>query len=428
MKYIGSIIGNNFISSMSIYTLSNVFNALIPFLLLPILSRYLSTDEYGVYSIYILLVNVLVPFTGLQISRSIVRNYIDQEIIDISLYTSSCIVISTISTLLITIIVISFSSFFSKLFLIPEYWLWAPIIASYGQTYLAVSLGLLQMSDRPFAYGLVRISHSLLLSLLTIYLVLQLNWKAEGPIFGHAISMLTLVPFMLFIFAYTGFIKLQLSVAYIIDALKYGLPLVPHVIGTVLVTMIDRIFISHYIGMDAVGVYAAGYQISLILFIIITSFNQVWTPWLFPKLKEGTYENRRQIVKIIYLFFSILVLCAFLFSLISFPFIQFYLDESFFDSSMVIPWLLASFVFHGMYIVMGSFLYFSKKTGLLSLATIITALVNILFNFILVPIFGVIGAAQASIISFLFGFLLTWYFVSLCVKLPWVSFYKTDAI
>jgi O-antigen/teichoic acid export membrane protein len=180
--------------------------------------------------------------------------------------------------------------------------------------------------------------------------------------------------------------------------------------------------------MDAVGVYAAGYQISLILFIIITSFNQVWTPWLFPKLKEGTYENRRQIVKIIYLFFSILVLCAFLFSLISFPFIQFYLDESYFDSSMVIPWLLASFVFHGMYIVMGSFLYFSKKTGLLSLATIITALVNILFNFILVPIFGVIGAAQASIISFLFGFLLTWYFASLCVKLPWISFYKTDAI
>jgi O-antigen/teichoic acid export membrane protein len=413
---------------MSIYTLCNVINASIPFILLPILSRHLSTDEYGVYSIYILLVNGLVPFTGLQISRSIVRNYIDQEIIDISVYTFSCLVASTISTLITLLIVISFSSFFSKLFLFPEYWLWAPIIASYGQTYLAVSLGLLQMSDRPLAYGLVRISHSLLLSLLTIYLVLQLNWKAEGPIFGHAISMLTLVPLILFIFAYTDFIKLKLSVAYIIDALKYGLPLVPHVIGTVLVTMIDRIFISHYIGMDAVGVYAAGYQISLILFIIITSFNQVWTPWLFPKLKEGTYENRRQIVKIIYLFFAILVLCAFLFSLISFPFIQFYLDESYFDSSMVIPWLLASFVFHGMYIVMGSFLYFSKKTGLLSLATIITALVNILFNFILVPIFGVIGAAQASIISFLFGFLLTWYFASLCVKLPWVSFYKTDAI
>jgi O-antigen/teichoic acid export membrane protein len=427
MWFIKVIKNNNFFTSMSIYTLCNVLNALIPFLLLPILSRYLSPEEYGVFSIYILLVNVVVPFTGLQISRSIVRNYIDQEAIDISLYISSCFVMATISMLTTITIIASFSGFFSELFLFPQSWLWAPIIASYGQTYLAVSLGLLQMKDKPILYGLVRISHSLLLSLSTLYLVLYLNWNWEGAVLGHTLSMMAFILGALLVFSFTGFIKLRVSYAYIIDALKYGLPLIPHVIGTVVITMIDRVFISHYVGMDAVGVYAAGYQISLILFIFITSFNQVWTPWLFPRIKDGSDENKRKIVRIIYLFFLTLAVFGFLFSLASAPFIKIYLDESYLDSTKIIPWLLASFVFHGMYIVMGSFLYYSKNTGFLSIGTFIAALTNILLNFILVPINGVVGAAQASIVSFLFAFVLTWYFSNKLIKMPWFSFYKINS-
>lgn len=424
MSFMHFVKENNFFKSMSIYTMSNVLNALIPFLLLPILSRYLSPEQYGIYAIYILLVNGLVPITSITISRSIVRNYVDQETIDISIYTYSCLLLSTISTLIVFIVVTIFSNSISKGLLFPQSWLWAPVIASYGQTYLAVSLGLLQMTNKPLLYGFLRISHSLLLTVITLYLVLSLNWKEEGPILGHTLSMLAIIPFAIIIFAYKGYLTFKISYVYIIDALKYGLPLIPHIIGLVIITMIDRVFINNYVGIDAVGIFSAGYQISLILFIFITSFNQAWTPWLFPKLKDGSYRNKKIIVKAVYLFFLVLIISAFLFALALTPFVEFYLDKSYIESKIVIPWLLVSFVFHGMHITMCSFLYFTKRTGILSLVTIMAALVNILLNFIFVPLNGIIGAAQASIISFFFAFVYTWYYVDNSIKLPWFTYNK----
>ena len=423
-RFLGKIKHNAFVVSSSIYVVSNIVNASIPFMLLPVLTRVLSPAEYGVFLIYILLVNGLVPFTGLQISRSIVRNYIDQDKIDISLYVSSCLLLSTISTLLIFGIITIFSGTLSELFSFPKSWLWAPIIASFGQTYLAVSLGLLQMNNKPISYGLTRIGHSLLLAALTVYFVLYLDWNWEGAVFGHVLAMTFFIPAALYVLSLTKYIKLNVSYDYALQAIKYGAPLIPHVIGTVVITMIDRIFISHFIGMEALGIYGSGYQISLILFLLITSFNQAFTPWLFPRIKAGKEKTKLKIVKVTYAYFVILMVFAILLSLISAPFVRIYLDESYFAATEVIPWLLCSFVLHGMYIMFGNFLYYSKSTGILSIATLIAAISNIFLNWILIPLNGIIGAAQASIFAFFFAFIFTWYFSTKKVKMPWFSIYK----
>ena len=176
--------------------------------------------------------------------------------------------------------------------------------------------------------------------------------------------------------------------------------------------------------MEALGIYGSGYQISLILFLLITSFNQAFTPWLFPRIKAGKEKTKLKIVKVTYAYFVILMVFAILLSLISAPFVRIYLDESYFAATEVIPWLLCSFVLHGMYIMFGNFLYYSKSTGILSIATLIAAISNIFLNWILIPLNGIIGAAQASIFAFFFAFIFTWYFSTKKVKMPWFSIYK----
>ena len=59
----------------------------------------------------------------------------------------------------------------------------------------------------------------------------------------------------------SGYIEWKISYDYIIQALKYGIPLIPQVIGIVIIAMTDRIFLSHYIGLEAAGLYTIGYQV-----------------------------------------------------------------------------------------------------------------------------------------------------------------------
>lgn len=406
--------------TMSTYLFSNLLNALFPFLMLPILSRYLLPEQYGLYTIYILLVNCLGPFTGVVISRSIARNYVEQDNINLPVYISSCLVLSSLGLFFTTLIITIFSNTFSQIFLFPKSWLWTPIIASYGQAYLAVSLAILQMSGKPLAYGIVRVIHSFLLTSITLYMVVYLDWNWKGALIGHVMSISFLIPGLLLILGVNNLIKLKISYVYVIDALRYGAPLIPHVIGTIIITMIDRVFISHHIGMEAVGIYSVGYQISLVLFILITSISQVWTPWLFPRLKAGGQENKLIIVKATYCLFFIILMSGLIFYWISGPFMRLYLHESYFNAASVIPWLLMSSVVQGMHVIMTGILYYKKNTIFISLITLLSATASVVLNYILVPVNGIEGAAQASVLSFTLAFILTWYCVNKFEGLPWL--------
>lgn len=409
-----------FFSSVGIYAFGNVLNALVPFLLLPILSRFLTPSEYGVFSLYMVLVNGVVPFAGLQISRSIMRSYVDRELIDISSYIYNCILISTISTSFLTAFFFLLADPLSQLSSFPRAWLFAPLIASYGQTYLAVCLSVLQMEEKPILYSAIRVGHSIVLASITLYLVIALNWGWEGTVLGHTVSMVVLIPIVLILLRRMQRIRASLSLVYVRDALRYGAPLLPHVIGTVVVTMIDRLFIANYLGQDAVGIYSAGYQMSLVVFILVTSFNQAWTPWLFAQLKDGTANSKRDVVALMYGFFALIILCAILFFGFSSVFVEMYLASAYHEALIILPWLLCSMVFHGMYIVVGGFLYYTKNTFYLSICTLVAAVTSCFFNFILVPINGVIGAAQASVIAFATAFILTWCVSARFTSMPWL--------
>jgi O-antigen/teichoic acid export membrane protein len=405
--------------SFGIYASSNLINALIPFLLLPFLTRYISPNDYGIYSLYIVLVNVIVPFSGLNISRSIMRNYVDRGEISLPIYIFNCFLISTLITVVILSVLFIFSDTISILLGFPEYLLWIPIIASYGQTYLATSLGLLQMNNKPIFFGLSRIGQSLVLGLLTVYLVGNLDLNFKGAIFGHAISMILVIPVTVFFLKKYKYIIAKIRFNDIKQSVKYGAPLIPHVVGMVLIIMADRFFIAHFMSMHEVGIYSAGYQVSLVLFLLITSFNQSWVPWFYAKLKLEDKKINIKIVKITYVYYGLLIVLGILLSIASEPFINVYLDSSFQEAAEVVKWLIYGSVLHGMYIMVSNYLYFSKDTYLLSIAAVVVSILNASLNWVLIPINGIVGAAQASIISFFCVFLLTWFFSTKKIKMPW---------
>jgi O-antigen/teichoic acid export membrane protein len=257
------------------------------------------------------------------------------------------------------------------------------------------------------------------------FLIVGLGYGWEGKILGQIIATVIFFSIGLIILRRYGLIIFKPKKEYIKHALNYGVPLIPHSLSTFLITMIDRVFITNMVGLSETGIYTVGYQIGMIIGVLADSFNKAWTPWLFEKLNEGHEEIKRKIVKFTYSYMFAITGLAVLLSLIAPWFMSFFVGEEFLGSVQFVFWIAIGYSFKGMYYMVTNYIFYIEKTHLLSWLTFVAAGVNIVLNYYLINAFGAIGAAQATTITYLIQFILTWYLASKVYKMPWLNVFRS---
>lgn len=411
--------------SSGIYTLSNIFEKSIPFLLLPVLTRYLSTEDYGIVSMFVVLVGLSIPFTGLATKPAVLRSYYKKEI-DFPAYVSNTLFILLFSTAGVSLIFALFADIISKYSGFPAEWLFTVIIVSATQYVTNILLVIWQAQDKPIQYGVFKIGLTTLNLAIAIGLIVGLGYGWEGKILGQIIATALFFGIGLIILWRYGLIKFKIVKEYISHALSYGIPLIPHSLSTFLITMIDRVFITNMIGISETGIYTVGYQIGMIIGVLADSFNKAWTPWLFEKLNEGGIQIKQKIVKFTYGYIVGITALAIFLSLIAPWFMSFFVGTEFSGSVQFVFWIAIGYSFKGMYYMVTNYIFFVEKTHLLSWMTFVAAGLNIVLNYFFIRSFGAIGAAQATTITYLIQFLLTWYLASKVYTMPWTFELKKE--
>ncbi len=405
------------------YTVANVINAFVPFLILPIITAAVGPDDYGVYGIYVAVVNLAVPFTGLAISRSVARAFVADDIA-IARYITSAMALSTVATAGVLLATLFFEEPLGALIGFPPDWVIVAVLASFFQAQLALLLATLQMRHQPVAFGAVRVSQSLINGGLTLTLVLALDMHWRGLVLGHAVALALYYPLSLLILRRSALLDLRVVKGYARDALKYGAPLIPHVIAGVVITMSDRILVARLVNIGDAGIYSASYQVGMAMFLVITSVNQAFMPWLFEQLADEKTARKRLIVGGTYAYFAGLLALAGIGYFVAPPFIGVYLGPEFQRAGDLLPWLVLAFAFHGMYVTQGNYLYFSKRTSFLSASSAVAAVTNFGLNLVLIPAYGIYGAAWSSSIAFVAALVLTWWFAQRQIPMPWLTFWR----
>ncbi|MEZ9778959.1 lipopolysaccharide biosynthesis protein, partial [Vibrio sp. 10N.261.54.A5] len=220
-----------------------------------------------------------------------------------------------------------------------------------------------------------------------------------------------------------NYVSLELpKTSEMLDSLKFGVPLIPHILGMYVLTTIDRVIINNKLGLDNAGVYMLAYQLSLVAYMVFDALNKAYVPWLYEKLKRNNAGEKKSIVKQTYQYFVFL----FIISLLMFPIIPFLVDfivgENFKGVGNIVRWILIGQVFVGMYLMVVNYIFYSKDTRLLSMITIFSGGFHIGLTVILVDYFGLIGVAYAFSIAMFIRFLLTWFVAMKKFKMPWFSF------
>lgn len=399
-----------------IYLVTNIINAAVPFILLPILTRVLTPFDYGIITMFSLVVTLMGAFTGLNTHGAVSVRFFKMSKIELSQYIYSTFIILVTSSFIIAL-VICFDEILTKFTLLPKEWLLIACLVSSCQFMINIKLALWQVRQEAIKYGVFRIAQTILNGLLSILLIYAVGASWEGRTFGISIAVFVFSLIAVFLLFKNNDMSIRVNKKHINDALRFGVPLIPHTIGGVAIVMIDRLLLANMLGEESVGVYMVAMQVAMVLAILADAFVKAYGPWLYKAL--NTPENKLYIVGVTYIVFIAFLLTIFpTYYFLDIIFI-YLVGEEFTEAVELIIWFLIGNAFIGMYYAVAGFYFFSNKTYYISFITFSVGVLSAGLTYSFIIIWGLKGAAYAFAISNIFMFTLALFFSSKVIKLPW---------
>lgn len=418
MKFSANL--SSFLSDSIIYTLLNLFNKVIPFILLPILIRTVSTADFGMYSLFITIESVLVPIISFNIYAALSRHY----------YIEGIPLKSYLSTITIAQIIL-ISGFIGLIYFLPENFKYLIGLSSQLLTLVVITAGtmsiinltstLFRLQRKPLKYGIYSVIQSILLLSITILFAL---WQPtfEMLVTGRVTFFLIFLIGTLGMLKYCNLLTFTFDKIWFLRILKFSLPTVLYSISAFLFLSSDRFLIKFFLGNEALAYYAAIFQIASIISILGMSLNAAWMPWLFENLKKQEEKINIFIVKLSYGLMLGFLIVGVVFCLLYSFIAKIILPEQYHTHLSIAYPLIMGYVFEGVYLIVSPYIFYKEKTKYNGLIGVFIAFFNIMLNIILIPQIGIQGAAYSTFFTW---FLLSTLFFIVSNKvypMPWFFF------
>lgn len=409
------------IKGASVYLTTNIIKALIPFLILPILTRYLSTEEYGQVAIFQTFLALISSVVGLNTVGAASRKFYD-DVDDQVLrrFNGSCVQLLLLSSSLFFFGVNLFKDELKGFLQIPLSWIMTAVFINSLCYITSLRLGQWQVRKKAKQYGYLAVSESTVNMGFSLLLLVVFKLGADSRVIAQLLACFISFIISLYLLYKDNLISIFVwNKSYIKEALAFGVPLLPHTFGLFLIAMTGRFVINNYLGLSEAGIYMVAVQLSTSMSIVFDAINKAYIPWLFERLKHAGNQEKRRIVRNTYVYFiAILIIVTFAFVLGPFI-ITLIAGEKYKSAGDVIGWLCLGQAFGGMYLMVTNYNFYAKKTKNLAIVTIATGIINVPLLLIFVNKFGIVGAGISFAIAKFLQFSMTWFLANRAVYMPW---------
>lgn len=427
MVKVGSILkrfkGKTF-KSFGIYFGSSILNKAIPFLLLPVLTHYLSSEEYGIISTYQVMISFTLAFVGMGMQSNITRNFFKKDKTYLGQLVFNLSIVLILVGLLFSLGLGIYLAAGGTQFSIPRQWLYILPVLAVLNMLNNFNLTILRNQKKPLVFGAFELSKTILELSLTLILVIIFFKGWEGRLYGILISTGVIGLASFWHMHKRGFIKTAVRKDQIQSVLKISIPLIPHILGGAIITLSDRIFIEEMVGTSAVGVYAVGYQFGMILSLIAGAVSLTWSPWLYETLGKMTWAGKLKIVKATYALWVGYLIFGYILTGVAYFLLPIMTAKEFHGGYDYIIWVAMGYAFQGMYTLVFPYGVHVGKTSYLGITTSFAAIINLAANYYLIKLNGPLGAAQATLISYVLMFVAVWWYSNKLYPMPWFQFQR----
>ena len=389
-----------------IYGFGHVLARLVTFFLLPLYTHVFTPDEYGIISL---------AYAFMGFSLILYRYGMDTALMKYSVQLEGGERTAHISIIyglqLITSLIFSGILFFSKNY-IAEY-----VLGIDKPDWIAILSGILLMDamwnlpvlilraeEKPIPFIIYNFTNVLITMGLNVFFVVKLTMGIQGVLLANLVA--SGVVFILSIPIVIKRIDLRtIQKSTLNKVLKFALPFLPAGIFTMIMELANRYLLEWLADTASVGLFSAGYKLGVLGLIVVMGFNMGWTPYFLKRGKEISAKKEfAQITSIFLGFLGFVIVIVSLWipeimriNIGSRPLI----GEQFWSAENVVFVILLAYFFFGTYVVQLPGIYMKEITKWIPIFRAVGASVNIGLNIYLIPNYGVIGSAWATVVAFI---------------------------
>jgi O-antigen/teichoic acid export membrane protein len=399
----------------AIYGSADVFGRVINFLLLPILTRHLSTFDYGVLGILLLFGVMTKIGFRMGLDSGFFRIYYEQDTDeDKRKFTTTIFVASAVVAVCGYALVAYFSRSIGRQ-LLGDSNIFVVLVAAdtFLRTLAFVPMNLFRIQERSRQFTTVSIFRNIVNMGLKVYLVVT-GWGVAGVLLADVIAE------AMFVLVLSPTLARSLGAGFswrmLREALDFGLPKVPHSVAYQVLNLADRKLLDIFSTRAEVGLYHVAYQFGTAIKLFLSAFELAWSPFVYSLLKRADAPKtmaRIATYAAVVLFsmgLAIAVLGRELLILMTAP--------EFHSGHPVIPVIVLAHVFQGLFLLTSIGIGISKKSYYYPVMTFAAATLNICMNLVLIPELGKMGAAWSTVAGYALMTALGIYFSHLHYPIP----------
>lgn len=383
-----------------IYAGGIVASRMISILLVLLYTRVFAPADYGILDVITVLAIILADMGNLGFTTVLSMLYFKKgnEEEKQKIVTTNFL-FSTLSTL--TLCAIAFVASDRIAFFVFKHTAYTPylrisIISIFFSSMITFGSNLFRLQFRPFLYLLFTLGHALVGALASFYLVFVLRMGLWGVFYG---TLGSVVPFALLgIWWNRSSFRQYFSWKLAKEMLAIGLPLAPIGLAIWIVDYSNRYFLLHYRTIAEIGLYSLGYKFAAPVLLFTSAFRLANAPFQFSIADHRDSKVMYAKLATYYVFFAMIAVVGI--SLFAKEAVQLLIPRSYIQGYIIIAPLALGYVIYGLYQIIGIGLILAKKTHLITAAIVLGSCLSIILNFLLIPLWGIVGAAFASLISY----------------------------
>lgn len=379
------------------FTICNILQKGISTITVPIFTRLLTAEQYGVYSVYQSWNQIITVFATLNMYHGIFNNGMIKYEKDKDGFTVA------VQGLCL------FITFVLFLFYVFEYKFWNKVFDL--STVLMVAMFAELMTSPAFMFWAARERYefrykklvviTLIMSILSpvlgiIGVIFTNKFKAEAKIIAF---VLVQVVFGIYFFLYnrrSG--KKLINKEYWKYAISFGIPLIPHYLSQSILNQSDRIMINSLVGTDKAAIYSVAYSIAMLMTLVTSAINNSFIPYTYKKIKEKQYLDIGKNANSIVIFVGICVMVVIGFGPEA---IAFFAPKQYYEAIWIIPPVALSVYFMFLYPLFGNIEFYFEEKYYVTLASISGAILNIILNYIFIKRYGYLAAGYTTLFCYI---------------------------
>jgi O-antigen/teichoic acid export membrane protein len=369
--------------------------------MLPVYTRYLSPVDYGILEILELSMSLFGMFLNMGMTAALLRYYGAARTAEEKKRTvSTALIFVTATGLVMFLLTFAFVKPVSA-------YLFGPSVPS---TYLLLSLSsfiLGYIANLPHTYlrALEASGRVVILDTASIFVVLLLNILFVTVLkIGLAGILLSSLIVNIAWIGVTGWTVRQVGIGFSKRLLRqmavFGFPLIFSNLAMFTLNFADRFFLKHFRSLDEVGIYAVAYKFGFLMnFLLVQPFYGMWQARMY--VIHGQPDDRKIFSQVFMLYAAVLTYAGLALSLFSPEIVHLMVSAKFAFGQDVIPLIVLAYIFYGLgyYVQLGMFL--TNNTKMIGMVSAAAAVLNLALNYFLIQQFGMVGAAWATMLSFM---------------------------